>query len=57
MLEEYGAFGEKQMYGRTVTGIIRSTYVIGPDGRIETVHSPVRVAGHADVLLAALPAT
>jgi peroxiredoxin Q/BCP len=52
----YGAFGEKQMYGRKVQGIIRSTFVIGPDGRLEAVHSPVRVAGHADALLAALPA-
>jgi peroxiredoxin Q/BCP len=52
----YGAFGEKQMYGRTVTGIIRSTFVIGPDGRLEAVHSPVRVAGHADALLQALRA-
>lgn len=52
----YGAFGEKQMYGRTVTGIIRSTFVIGPDGLLEAVHSPVRVAGHADGLLQALRA-
>ncbi|PCC75580.1 peroxiredoxin Q/BCP [Nannocystis exedens] len=52
----YGAYGEKQMYGRKVQGIIRSTFVIGPDGRIEAVHSPVKVAGHADALLAALPA-
>ncbi|WAS98978.1 peroxiredoxin [Nannocystis punicea] len=52
----YGAYGEKQMYGRKVQGIIRSTFVIGPDSRIEAVHSPVRVAGHADALLAALPA-
>ena len=52
----YGAYGEKQMYGRKVQGVIRSTFVIGPDGRLEAVHSPVRVAGHADALLAALPA-
>ncbi|MDC0720065.1 peroxiredoxin [Nannocystis bainbridge] len=52
----YGVFGEKQMYGRKVQGIIRSTFVIGPDGRLGAVHSPVRVAGHADALLAALPA-
>jgi peroxiredoxin Q/BCP len=52
----YGAYGEKQMYGRKVQGIIRSTFVIGPDGRLEAVHSPVRVAGHADALLAALSA-
>ncbi|MCY0985597.1 thioredoxin-dependent thiol peroxidase [Nannocystis sp. ILAH1] len=52
----YGAYGEKQMYGRKVQGIIRSTFVIGPDGRLEAVHSPVKAAGHADALLAALPA-
>ncbi|MFY0531263.1 thioredoxin-dependent thiol peroxidase [Nannocystis pusilla] len=52
----YGAYGEKQMYGRKVQGVIRSTFVIGPDGRLEAVHSPVKVAGHADALLAALPA-
>lgn len=34
MMTEYGAFGKKMMYGKEVTGIIRSTVVIGPDGRV-----------------------
>ena len=52
----YGAYGDKQMYGRTVKGIIRSTFVIGPDGALEAVHSPVRVDGHAAAVLDALRA-
>jgi peroxiredoxin Q/BCP len=42
----YGAFGEKKLYGKTVTGVIRSTFVIGPDGRIETAHYNVKATGH-----------
>lgn len=34
MMSQYGAFGEKKMYGQTVTGVIRSTVWIGPDGKI-----------------------
>lgn len=34
MMEAYGAFGEKLMYGKKVTGVIRSTVVIGPDGQV-----------------------
>ncbi|WP_429884538.1 peroxiredoxin [Geoalkalibacter halelectricus] len=34
MMQAYGAFGEKTMYGKKVTGVIRSTVVIGPDGRV-----------------------
>ena len=50
----YGAFGEKTSYGRRTAGLIRSTFVVGPDGRIEAVHSPVKVTGHVDAVLAAL---
>lgn len=50
----YGAFGEKMMYGRALQGIIRSTFLIGPDGRIEAVWSPVKVAGHAEAVLQAV---
>jgi peroxiredoxin Q/BCP len=46
VLTEYGAFGEKQMYGRTVTGVIRSTFVIDPDGKIEHALYNVRATGH-----------
>jgi peroxiredoxin Q/BCP len=50
----YGAYGKKLMYGRPVEGTIRSTYVVGTDGAIAHVWSPVRVPGHVDAVLAAL---
>ena len=46
VLTEYGAFGEKMMYGKTVTGVIRSTFVIGADGTIEVAQYNVRATGH-----------
>lgn len=45
---------EKTMYGRKVVGIERSTFLIDPDGRIAYVWRPVKVAGHADAVLARL---
>lgn len=45
---------EKTMYGRKVVGIERSTFLIDPDGRIAHVWRPVKVAGHADAVLARL---
>ena len=49
-----GVWGEKQNYGRTYMGMIRSTYLIGEDGRILRVWPKVKVKGHAaDVLTAA----
>jgi peroxiredoxin Q/BCP len=56
MLEAYGAWGEKSMYGRTFEGIIRTTVLIGADGRIVKVWRNVRVDGHADEVLAAAKA-
>lgn len=53
MLEAYGAWGEKSMYGRTFMGIIRTTILIGVDGRIARIWRNVRVDGHADEVLAA----
>jgi thioredoxin-dependent peroxiredoxin len=53
MLEAYGAWGEKSMYGRTFLGIIRTTVLIGTDGRIAKIWRHVRVGGHADEVLAA----
>lgn len=50
----YGAFGEKTLYGRVSLGIIRSTFLVGPDGRIEAVWSPVKVNGHAEAVLQAV---
>ncbi|TDC58051.1 thioredoxin-dependent thiol peroxidase [Micromonospora sp. KC207] len=46
VLTAYGAYGEKQSYGRTVTGVIRSTFVIGPDGKIERALYNVKATGH-----------
>jgi peroxiredoxin Q/BCP len=46
VLTGWGAFGEKQMYGKTVTGVIRSTFVVDPDGKIEQAFYNVRATGH-----------
>ena len=46
VLAAYGAYGEKQMYGRTVNGVIRSTFVIDPEGRIDRALYNVRATGH-----------
>lgn len=53
MLEAYGAWGEKSLYGRKFLGIIRSTILIGADGRVAKVWRNVKVDGHADAVLAA----
>ena len=53
MLEAYGAWGEKSMYGKTFLGIIRTTVLIGADGRIARIWRHVKVDGHADQVLAA----
>jgi peroxiredoxin Q/BCP len=41
-----GAWGEKKMYGKTVEGLIRSTFVIGPDGEVEKAYRNVKATGH-----------
>ncbi len=46
VLTAYGAYGEKQMYGKTVTGVIRSTFVIDEEGRVERAMYGVRATGH-----------
>jgi peroxiredoxin Q/BCP len=56
MLEAYGAWGEKSMYGRTFQGILRTTVLIGAEGRIARIWRNVRVDGHADEVLAAAQA-
>jgi peroxiredoxin Q/BCP len=45
-LAAYGAFGEKSLYGKTVVGVIRSTFVIDTEGRIERAMYNVRATGH-----------
>jgi peroxiredoxin Q/BCP len=46
VLTAYGAFGEKQLYGKTVTGVIRSTFVISEDGTIDKAMYNVKATGH-----------
>ena len=53
----YGAFGEKTLYGKPVTGVIRSTFLIDADGKVERIWSPVKVEGHVDAVLAAIAGT
>lgn len=52
--ERYGVWREKQMMGRAYMGIVRTTVLIGADGIIEKVWSPVSVKGHVDEVLAAI---
>jgi len=54
LLDKYGAWVEKSMYGRTYFGIQRSTFVIGANGRIEHVWPKVKVDGHVEEVLATL---
>ena len=42
------------MYGKKVMGIVRTTFVIGPDGKIEKIYTKVKAAGHAAAVLDAL---
>ena len=56
MLEAYGVWGEKSMYGRTFLGILRTTVLVGADGRIVRIWRNVKVDGHADEVLAAVRA-
>lgn len=44
--DAYGAWGEKTNYGKTVEGVIRSTFVVGPDGRLEQALYNVKATGH-----------
>ncbi len=50
VLQAYGAYGEKMMYGRKTVGVIRSTFVIGADGRVERAYYNVRATGHVERL-------
>ncbi|GHF81133.1 peroxiredoxin Q/BCP [Amycolatopsis bartoniae] len=51
VLNEWGAFGEKKNYGRTIQGVIRSTFVVDPEGNIEKALYNVRATGHVAKLL------
>ncbi len=51
VLEAWGAWGEKTLYGRLITGVIRSTVVVDPEGRVELAQYNVRATGHVGRLL------
>jgi len=53
-LTAYGAFGKKKLYGKEVEGVIRSTAIVGPDGRVARVFPKVKPEGHAAEVLAVL---
>jgi thioredoxin-dependent peroxiredoxin len=57
MLEAYGVWREKSMYGRKFFGVVRTTFLIGPDRRIVRVWPRVSVDGHAEEVLAAVKAS
>ena len=50
VLRAYGAYGEKMNYGKKTVGVIRSTFVIGADGKIERAYYNVRATGHVERL-------
>ena len=52
--ELYGAWGEKKLYGKKYIGVIRSTFVIDPDGNVATAMHNVRAQGNSEKVLAAL---
>jgi peroxiredoxin Q/BCP len=54
--DAYGSWVEKEKYGRTYWGTARTTFLIGPDGRIARVWPKVKAVGHAEEVLAALDA-
>jgi peroxiredoxin Q/BCP len=54
--EKYGVWQEKSLYGRKFMGIVRTTYLIGPDGKVAKRWDNVKVDGHAEDVLAAVEA-
>jgi peroxiredoxin Q/BCP len=52
--EKYGAWQKKTNYGRSYMGIARTTYLIGPDGKVAKRWDNVKVDGHADAVMKAL---
>jgi peroxiredoxin Q/BCP len=51
---EYGVIQEKNMYGKKVMGVVRTTFIIGPDGKVKHIFHKVKPEGHADEVLACL---
>jgi peroxiredoxin Q/BCP len=56
VMEKYGAYGEKVLYGKKMIGVIRSTFLIGPDQKIKRAWYHVKADGHAEKVLAAVNA-
>jgi peroxiredoxin Q/BCP len=56
VIEAYGVWGEKSMYGRKYMGVLRTTFLIGPDRTVAQVWENVKVKGHAEAVLAAAKA-
>jgi peroxiredoxin Q/BCP len=54
VLDAYGAYGEKMLYGKKSVGVIRSTFVVDPDGKIEKAQYAVKATGHVARLRAEL---
>jgi thioredoxin-dependent peroxiredoxin len=50
VLRAYGAFGQKMMYGKPTVGVIRSTFVIGADGKVDKAYYGVKATGHVERL-------
>ena len=51
MLTDYGVWQEKQMYGKTYMGVVRTTYLVDPDGNIAEAWTKVKARGHAEAVL------
>lgn len=56
LCDAFGVIGEKNMYGKKVLGVIRSTFLVSPDGRLAHEWRGVKVAGHAEAVLETLKA-
>ncbi|QXJ21709.1 thioredoxin-dependent thiol peroxidase [Actinomadura graeca] len=50
VLRAYGAYGEKKLYGKVVVGVIRSTFIIDPEGKVEKAYYNVKATGHVERL-------
>jgi thioredoxin-dependent peroxiredoxin len=51
VLKAYGAYGEKKLYGKTMVGVIRSTFIVDADGKIEKAFYNVKATGHVERIL------
>lgn len=56
MLQDYGVWQEKSMYGKKYLGVVRTTVIIDPQGKVKKIFPKVKVEGHTDEVIAALKA-